>query len=201
MNEMLNPYAAPAIDAGPTVSMPRTVAEAEDIRMQHLRHEGEIRSVGLVYEILGSLLSVPAMGGLYSGGELFSEGARMIPADWQWPVLGGSVLLVGLACCAFAVGFALRRLDRRVKLPLVLLSGVGLLIFPLGTLVNGWVLYLLLSRQGGAVLSPQYAEVCRMTPKMRYRGWTNFDRLLAATAAVGVIAGIAAAVGWMAWYG
>ena len=49
------------------------------------------------------------------------------------------------------------------------MAAIGLLGFPVGTLINAYILYLLLSKKGALILSPAYAEIRRATPHIRYR--------------------------------
>jgi hypothetical protein len=49
------------------------------------------------------------------------------------------------------------------------LSEVGLLGFPIGTLINGYILYLLLSKKGRKVFSDEYRQIVSLTPHIKYR--------------------------------
>jgi hypothetical protein len=49
------------------------------------------------------------------------------------------------------------------------LSGVGLLGFPVGTLINGYILFLLFGRKGKTVFSEEYQVVIEQTPHIKYR--------------------------------
>lgn len=46
---------------------------------------------------------------------------------------------------------------------------VGLLGFPIGTLINGYFLYLLGSRSGATIFTPQYRQVVERTPEIKYK--------------------------------
>jgi len=48
-------------------------------------------------------------------------------------------------------------------------SGLGLLAFPIGTVINAYILYLFLSKKGRTVFSPQYKDVIAATPHVKYR--------------------------------
>jgi hypothetical protein len=48
-------------------------------------------------------------------------------------------------------------------------SAIGLLGFPCGTIISGYLLYLLLSAKGEMVFSSAYKEVMQATPHIRYR--------------------------------
>jgi hypothetical protein len=49
------------------------------------------------------------------------------------------------------------------------LSAIGLLGFPIGTLINGYILYLFLSKKGRTIFSPGYQDVIGATPDIKYR--------------------------------
>jgi hypothetical protein len=44
-----------------------------------------------------------------------------------------------------------------------------LLAFPLGTLINGYILWLVFSTKGKTILSNDYAAIVAATPHVRYR--------------------------------
>ncbi len=71
----------------------------------------------------------------------------------------GAMALLGAVF--FLLGRGLRRLRRGVRGPTIALAGLGLLGFPLGTLINGYILWLMLSKKGQLVFSPEYAAVDR----------------------------------------
>ena len=49
------------------------------------------------------------------------------------------------------------------------LSGLGLLGFPIGTAINAYILYLFLSKKGRTVFAPEYQAVIAATPDVKYR--------------------------------
>jgi len=67
------------------------------------------------------------------------------------------------------VGTGLRRLRKWARIPTGILSGIGLLGFPLGTLINGYILYLIFSQKGKTVFSEDYRAVIEQTPHIKYR--------------------------------
>jgi hypothetical protein len=46
---------------------------------------------------------------------------------------------------------------------------LGLIGFPIGTLISVYFLYLLLSQKGAYVFSPEYAQVIAATPHIQYK--------------------------------
>jgi len=49
------------------------------------------------------------------------------------------------------------------------LAGIGLLGFPLGTLINAYILYLLLSKKGKRIFEADYKAIIDATPHVKYR--------------------------------
>jgi hypothetical protein len=49
------------------------------------------------------------------------------------------------------------------------LSGLGLLGFPIGTAINAYILYLFLSKKGRTIFAPEYQAVIAATPEVKYR--------------------------------
>jgi hypothetical protein len=67
-------------------------------------------------------------------------------------------------CAALATGFfliarGLRTLRPGVRTPTIILAVLGLLGFPLGTLINGYILWLVLSKKGQFIFSPEYPAI------------------------------------------
>ena len=48
--------------------------------------------------------------------------------------------------------------------------GTGLIGFPVGTLINAYILYVVFCEQGRMVFSDDYHEIIRRTPHIRCRG-------------------------------
>ncbi|HEX4131938.1 MAG TPA: hypothetical protein VHZ24_18035 [Pirellulales bacterium] len=82
--------------------------------------------------------------------------------------IGILVVLIGSVALAVPGAGWLRKLDRRGRIPVGILSGFGLINFPVGTLVNAYILYLVFSAKGKQVLSDEYKEVIRLTPHIKY---------------------------------
>ena len=56
-----------------------------------------------------------------------------------------------------------------MKIPVTILSGLGLLSIPIGTLINGYILYLMYSQKGKVVFSPEYQDIRDATPEIQYQ--------------------------------
>ena len=101
------------------------------------------------------------------GSVFASSGSRA-----QGDVVG--MLVVGLLVAAlgvgqFWVGRGLRRLESWARTVSAILCGIGLLGFPVGTLINGYILYLLWSAKGKTIFTAEYRSVVEQTPHMKYK--------------------------------
>jgi len=135
--------------------------KAEQVRKDHINHEASIKSVGVLYFLAATalfLVSVVSMGSAVAGGR---RGA------WAEVVTGLLFLVLGGA--QLWIGIGLRQLKPWARIPSGVLSGIGLLGFPLGTVINGYILYLLFSRKGATVFSEDYRRVIEQTPQVKYR--------------------------------
>jgi len=107
------------------------------------------------------------------GGILFAFGTVvMIVSLATGAAMGGvsmgSILIPVLACVQCVVGYGLRKLQGWARIPAGLLAVLGLLAFPIGTIINGYILYLLFGRKGQMVFSIEYQDVIEQTPHIKY---------------------------------
>ena len=166
-----NPYAAPQTFDAPPVSSD----SAELIRREHLKVETSIKSIGILYYLAGifvirlgiSFLSQYEPGGISGLAE---------------PAIG--VLLLILAVFQFVAGAAIRKLKPWSRIAVGILSGFGLLGFPVGTLINAYILYLVFSKKGKTVFSESYKEIIAATPHIKYKTPKVIWIVLAVAAAV-----------------
>lgn len=156
-----NPYAAPQTPFGDERA---GGAGAEAIRQQYLSHEASIQSIGLLY-LLGSIF-----------GTLVGVAMLVMAANAQNAGLGRgpaeiliAVVILGLGIVQGFVGVGLRRLQRWTRIPVGILSGIGLIGIPILTLINGYILYLIFSAKGSMVFSEPYQQIIRQTPHIRYK--------------------------------
>ena len=151
----LNPYATPrAVVADPGAS------EVEIVRKEHITHEASVKSAGALF-MLGGLITLAA------------AASMVIPA---MAIVGDrpGFLVIGMAVAGLGIayvgsGWGLRGLRAWSRIPAIVLAAIGLLGFPIGTLVNSYILWLVLSRKGRMVLSAEYASIIEATPQIRYR--------------------------------
>jgi hypothetical protein len=155
MADPANPYAAPAArveDAGAD-------SEAEAIRRAHIGHEASIKAVGFLYYLGGLLVLLGALGGFMGA----------TSARYAYAATGVMIFLVLVAAAQFAAGWGVRALKRWGQVMGCILSGLGLLAFPIGTLISAYILYLLLAKKGRMVFSPAYRDVVAATPHVKYK--------------------------------
>jgi hypothetical protein len=151
-----NPYAPPSARIDDVVEV---VPEQEEIRRSHIKHEASIRSIGLLYLFGGALAIVGAGSALlapWSGG----------PTDLL-TIMATVYVVVGVV--TIATGYGMRRLQPWARVVAIVLSLLGLLGFPIGTLIHGYFLYLLLSAKGRRIFEPDYADIVAATPHIKYR--------------------------------
>jgi len=149
-NSAFNPYAAPAAP----VEDVSANAEAEAIRKAHISHEASIKAVGLLYYLGGIGVTLAALAGLV--------GAKDAS-------VGVTLLLIGLGVGQFFAGWGVRALRPWGRIVGCILSAIGLIGFPIGTLINGYILYLFLSKKGRTIFAPEYQDVIAATPHVKYK--------------------------------
>ena len=147
-----NPYAAPAALVDDVAANP----EAEAIRRAHISHEASIKAVGFLYYLGAVGVTLAAVFGLLgSGGE--AQGAAT------------AVVLLVVGVGQFFAGWGVRALTKWGRVLGCVLSGLGLLAFPIGTAINAYILYLFLSKKGRTIFAPEYQAVIAATPHVKYR--------------------------------
>ena len=156
-----NPFESPTaelVDAPPPAS--EATASDEATRRELLKHEASILAIGRLMRL----------GALFMGLVALSMLAAGVATDESPGVMTGiAVVYGGLAVVSGWCGTRLRNLDPRGRVPAAVFNGIGLIGFPIGTLVSGYILYLLLSERGRRVLSIEYQGIVARTPHIRYR--------------------------------
>jgi hypothetical protein len=154
-----NPYAPPQVTI---LSAPRSeIEEAEAIRQEHIKVEATVKSVGTLYYlgaflVLGLSVALPIL--------VTPEDDR---AETIGPIALTAFFLTGIAHLVLAYG--LRRLRSWARWPTVVLSFIGLLGFPLGTLISALILANLLGKKAAMVFSPEYKDIIAATPHVKYK--------------------------------
>jgi len=152
MTETVNPYAAPAARVEDAGGNP----EAQAVRQAHISHEASIKAVGFLYYLgaaIAVIFGVGSLAGMASGGE----------------AAGLAAFMLAFGVAGLFVGWGVRGLRRWGQVAGCVLAVFGLLGFPVGTLINGYILYLFLSKKGRTIFSPEYQDVIAATPHVRYR--------------------------------
>ncbi len=156
MSDDPSPYTPPSAELTDTSS---DAGRARSIREEFLKHEAAIRSVGLLYYLA-------AVSGLVGGiailvGNLSGETSVALGAQ--------AIVYVGLGAGMLLLGRGVRQLRTWVKIPVAILSAIGLIGFPVGTLINGYILYLVFGKKGKMVFSSEYRDIIEQTPDIKYR--------------------------------
>ena len=177
-----NPYAPSGSSYGDaSLDANFDLSQAELIRKSHLSHEANIQGFGCLYTlggilgILGAIFYV-GIGILVMAGGVVPKGleSMVFGAGGDRLVSGGLTTLVGVIFLAIAVaqlfaGRSMQTLNPSGKILAIVVAAIGMLQFPCGTLISGYLLYLLVSAKGRTVFSSAYKEVMQATPHIRYR--------------------------------
>lgn len=132
---------------------------AEETRKLHLSHESSVRSVGSLYLIGGVAM-------IFLGLVMLATGAS---GDNLFEAILFAAMFLILGGAQFWVGLSVRRLRRWSRIPVGIFSGIGLLGFPIGTIINGYILYLVFSEKGRMVFSDEYQAIVEQTPHIKQR--------------------------------
>ena len=125
------------------------------VRAEHLRHETALLMMGRLYHVAAACLLIAAV--VIVVLRQTSEGVRIAS------VFG--MLAAGHAFAAYLV----LRLDARARFSASVMALTGLLALPIGTVLGGYLLYLVHSAKGRRILSPEYRAVVAKTPEFKCR--------------------------------
>jgi hypothetical protein len=136
----------------------------EQIRRDHVQHEASIKSLGILYMLGG-------------GAGILAAGSMVIAAaTTSAKGAGGGAFVVGMgvgiglfAVLSLAAGIGLRKLKQYGRVIAGVVSGIGVLGFPIGTLIHGYFLYLLFSKKGKVIFSDEYPGIVERTPHIQYK--------------------------------
>ena len=186
MAEEVNPFAAP--QTAPEPYLPEALADDEMValRQRYLKHEASVRSIGFLYYFAAFIMAATAIMAL-SG---IATGVAPGPVE-----LGLVLFLFAIAIALFFGGHWLRRLDRRARFVVAIFSGLGLVQIPIGTIIHGYILWLVFSRKGSVVFSAHYQKAISCTPHIKYRSSKVLIVLLVVVLAILSLAIVAAFLG------
>ena len=92
---------------------------------------------------------------------------RQIGFPFEIIMISAVYIVVGLLQITVARG--IRKFTPNGKIGGIIFGMIGLIGFPIGTLLSGYMLYVLLSAKGKVIFSPQYQEVLKATPHIVYK--------------------------------
>jgi hypothetical protein len=147
----------------PPVARLEIAPDVEADRTMHLGHERQLQSVGSVHWLGAGLMVFLALltlgiGTQFATGRLDVDVVAALAAE----------LALGVLLAALGRGY--RALVRWVRWPGTAVCGLGLVFaFPIGMILSLWILWLVWCPKGRRVFAPDYAEVRRRTPHLRYR--------------------------------
>lgn len=161
----VNPYAPPK--AGIAFGDTAAPDDAEAIRREFLNHEASIRSVGTLYMV----------GAVFCGLATLAMLLMLVVTPLAGGVDGlGIGLLLGMVALYalltwlyYFMGKGLRAVSPKVRLVATIVTALGLLGFPIGTLISAFILYLLHSAKGKRVMTEEYQAVIAATPHIKYK--------------------------------
>lgn len=192
-----NPYAATAYSSSAPAGDFGSQASAEEVRRKFLKHEASVQSIGSLY-LFGVVILLFAAGvmiiSLIVGVVNGTNGGDATP-DTIASVIT-TVMLLAIAGLQYWVGMGLRTLQSPARVVAIIFSVIGLLGIPIGTLINGYFLYLLLGQKGTYVFSEEYARVRAATPHIKYKTsiWVLVGvALLVVVFVIGIVALVATA--------
>lgn len=161
-----NPYAAPV-----GASQDPYGGDVEQIRKQHLSHEASIQGMGTLFLIGGvfgiigavmyAVMGIAMLFGLQQNAAEAAVGAGFFGLF--------TVIAAVIGAFQFWTGLGLRRLKPYARIPGIILAAIGLLAVPLGTIISGYFLYLLVSQKGTFIFSPEYENIRNQTPHIKYK--------------------------------
>lgn len=154
-----NPYQAPLLEDSAAATEPASLrsANAEEIRLRLIHHEASIKGISWFYAF-GGVITIAL-------GALAIVGLRTESPVPFWPV----ALIIVLALLQLVAAYAIRQLRGWAPIAAGIVSGAGLLVIPVGTILHGYFLYLIFCQKGQEVFSPGYLKVIEATPHIKCR--------------------------------
>jgi MFS family permease len=181
-----NPYAV-TTDA---LAAPGYGTDVEAMRKRHLNHEASVKSIGTLYMLGAVICGIAAIFYVFAFFSLLNNPNQTAPAAGM---LVGSVVAIGIAALYAFVARGLWRLQPWSRIVATIISVIGLIGFPIGTIISAYFIYLLQSPKGAVVFSDEYKHVIQATPHIKYKT-SFFVWVLLAILLLLIIGGIVAFV-------
>ncbi len=114
--------------------------------------------MGLLYYVSGAFLVLSAV-------------AILVPtlSEGRWQAFVLIALCLGMGVLSIVVGRGIRTLQPWARTICIVLAVIGLLAFPVGTMINAYILYLLHAEKGKRIFKEDYAAIMAATPGVKYR--------------------------------
>lgn len=155
-----NPYLAPTTGA----EEPVAATDAEVIRNKHIAHEASVKSIGFLY-LLSAILVMFGVIVFFT----ITLSVQQVGRGYTVTMIGVLSMLITLAIIQPLIAWGFYKLRPWARIVAGVLSAIGLIGFPLGTLINAYILYLLFSAKGAMVFSEEYKTIIQQTPHIKYR--------------------------------
>ncbi len=151
-------------DGASPVVHPTPEADLAEIRQKHIGHENAMKTLGVMHLIGGAALLLGCAGVVFDGFDFAS-----LSGDGDSVVEGVAIFVVVLLLGGSSahLGTKLRKLHPSAWQPARTLSMLGLLAFPIGTMISAANLGYLNSDKGKFVFTDEYARVIEMTPTVK----------------------------------
>ena len=137
-------------------------SDAEAVRREHIKHEASVRSIGALYWLSGALLLTVGVGAVLA--EVIGERRLISAFD-----IAALAIFAAFGGLSIVVGSGIRALRPWARTTCIVVSVIGLLGIPFGTLINGYILYLLLAAKGKRLFEPDYPAIIDATPHIKHR--------------------------------
>lgn len=158
-----NPYQAP-VSLEPQPDAP---TDPGSIRRKHINHESSIRSIGLLYYLGAGIWGLISLTPLSFISRLPND--QVVTGSTVSQLFIFFLICAALATLMFFTGRGLRTLAGWGRGLGFILAILGLIAIPIGTILSLYLLYLLISKKGHMVFSPEYQEIIAATPDIKSR--------------------------------
>ena len=168
MPDSNNLYAPPKAQVEDVVP---STSEAHEIRLEHIKTEAAIRSIGTLY-YLGAIVlcmaAIATMAGRFTPSGSASGGVGIV-------IIGA--ICLGFGALSFFVARGIRQFQPWARVTSIIFASLGVLSAfgaaatrtgaPVGIVINAYILYLLLSRKGRRIFESDYPQIVAATPDVK----------------------------------